>query len=64
MKLLRPKEAAKKLGVSRQSLWRWCRDIPDFPKPVKLAPGTTAFMESELEKFIRSRQVQPEEEAR
>lgn len=63
MKLLRPKEAAQKLGVSRQSLWRWCRDNPDFPKPVKLAPGTTAFMESELEEFIRSRQAQPEKEA-
>ena len=50
MKNYRPAEAAKALGVSTPTLWRWLasKELP----AVKLSPGVTIITEEALEAFI------------
>lgn len=55
MRLLRPKDAAAMLAISPNTLWRWTRERKDFPSPVKLGPGSTAWRLADLEAFIASR---------
>jgi prophage regulatory protein len=49
---LRPPKAAEKLGIGLSSLWAKAKSEPDFPKPVKLGPSTTVFLEHELDAYI------------
>ena len=49
---LRPAQAAKKLGVSIGTLWRYCRLNPTMPKPRKLSARVTVFDEQELDAFL------------
>lgn len=44
-------EVAKRYGVSRASVWRWVKNDPKAPKPIKLSPGTTRWKLSELIQF-------------
>lgn len=41
---------AERYQVSRQTVWRWVRE-GRFPKPVKLATGSTRWPESAILKF-------------
>lgn len=54
-RLLRPKAAAAMLAISPNTLWRWARERKDFPSPVKLGPGSTAWRLADLEAFIAGR---------
>lgn len=40
------------LGIAAPTLWRWTRRRAEFPRPIKLGPGTTAWRVSDLEAFI------------
>ena len=51
---LRPVNAAKKLGIGLSTLWLKVKKEPDFPKPFKLGPRTTIFIESELDAYLAS----------
>ena len=44
---LRAPEVAELLSVGINTVWRWTRERPDFPKPVKLG-NTTSWLLSEL----------------
>lgn len=57
-KMIRPADAAKKLGIGLSTLWRKASDQSDFPKPIKLGPATTAFFEDELDAYIAERAKQ------
>jgi prophage regulatory protein len=52
--LVSPKQAAKLIGVSEATLFRWVRQRPVFPRPVKLSPGCTRFRLQELLDFVAS----------
>ncbi|WP_213780114.1 AlpA family phage regulatory protein [Caballeronia sp. dw_276] len=52
---LRPSKAAEKLDIGLSSLWAKAKTDPDFPKPVKLGPGTTIFIEAELDAWVQKR---------
>lgn len=52
---LRPKKAAEKLAIGLSTLWAKAKNDPDFPKPVKLSPGTTVFIERELDDWMARR---------
>lgn len=52
MTLLRPHQLAKKFGISLATLWRRVKQDPDFPQPVKLSDGITAFIEAEGDAYI------------
>lgn len=44
----RPTQAAKALGISRATLWRWAKERHDFPKPRRLSSRCTVFDMGEL----------------
>ncbi|MCW5118602.1 helix-turn-helix domain-containing protein [Burkholderia cenocepacia] len=48
----RPDEAAKYLGISSRTLWRWVKSDTDFPKPFKLNQAVTLFLVSELDDYL------------
>lgn len=52
---LRPAKAAEHIGVGVATLWRYARNYPDFPQPVKLSPRCTIFFESQLNDWLASR---------
>jgi prophage regulatory protein len=39
----RAKEAALLLGIGVTTLWRWAKERPDFPKPLRLSQKVTVF---------------------
>ncbi|MDQ7978697.1 AlpA family phage regulatory protein [Paraburkholderia sp. SARCC-3016] len=49
---LRPAKAAEKLGIGLSTLWLKTKNQADFPKPVKIGPSTTIFLEHELDAYI------------
>lgn len=51
---LRLKELQERMGVSRATIYRWAKDY-DFPKPLKLGPGTSAWRQSEVEEWLQQR---------
>ena len=53
-KLLRPKDAAKKAGISISHLYNLIA-LDDFPKQIKLKPGVSVFLESDIDKWIEQK---------
>lgn len=49
---LRPAEAAKYLRVSRTTIWRWARERPDFPKPIRLSATIAACRRADIDAFV------------
>jgi prophage regulatory protein len=45
---LRPNGAAKFLGIGRSTLYKWAKERPEFPQPIKLGTRTTVFRLDEL----------------
>lgn len=43
------------LPVSQATIWRWVRE-GKFPKPFKLAPGTTCWNSDHVDAFIAAQQ--------
>lgn len=54
MKLLRPIEAAKALGISKTTLYAWMAS-GSLPHPIRLGARATAFRADELEAWLESR---------
>lgn len=44
-------DVAKRYRISRAAIWRWVKNNPDFPKPIKLSPGATRWKLSDLISF-------------
>ena len=40
---------AERYNVSRQTVWRWHRENPEFPRAISLSPGCTRWKLSEIE---------------
>lgn len=54
-RILRPKEVCARLGgCARTTLWRWEREIPNFPKKVRLSSKSVGFSERQVEEYIAS----------
>lgn len=47
------RDVARRFAVSVQTVWRWAKERPQFPKPVELSPGTTRWRMSDLIGFER-----------
>ncbi|VTU28409.1 helix-turn-helix transcriptional regulator [Variovorax sp. PBL-E5] len=46
---VRPPQARALLGnIGNTTLWRWVKERPDFPRPVKIGPRVTVFRLDEL----------------
>lgn len=52
--LLTINEVAQMFSVSRVTIWRWNKEVPDFPKAIKIG-GSTRWRKSDLEKYIAKR---------
>lgn len=50
--LLRPKDAAKMLGIGLSTFWVWAKKDPDFPPLVKLSTRCTAVRVSDLQAYV------------
>lgn len=58
VRALRAKQVAAKLGIGLSSVWRLSKYDPDFPRPFRLAARTTAWDESEIDEFVRTKAAQ------
>ena len=58
MKMIRPLDCAKKIGVSRTTLHRW-KKRPGFPVAFRLGDNSVAFEEDEIDQWLASRRVEP-----
>ncbi|BCO30640.1 hypothetical protein TspCOW1_07430 [Thiohalobacter sp. COW1] len=56
MRYITDRQIADRLAVSRATIWRWSQ-AGKFPKPVKLAPGTTRWRLSDVERWELERSV-------
>ena len=67
MNVLRPKDTAKKVGISRVQLHRWATDPTyaklAFPRPFKIGPNTTAYCEEEVDDWLAERAAKRATEA-
>lgn len=48
-------------GTSSTTVWRWTRNNPEFPKPIRLSAGCTVWDEDELIAWIDARKAEREE---
>lgn len=56
-KSFRPPQAAQFLGIGTSTLWRWVKERPDFPRPVKLSERVTVFDSGELSAWRNAQAV-------
>jgi excisionase family DNA binding protein len=55
MQLIRPTETAKRLGISRTTLYAWLADGTLSVRPIRMGARATAFRSDELEAWLASR---------
>ncbi|MBW6419352.1 AlpA family phage regulatory protein [Celeribacter sp. PS-C1] len=44
-------EVAERYSTSKASIWRWCKTVAHFPKPLKIGPNCTRWRTADLEKY-------------
>jgi predicted DNA-binding transcriptional regulator AlpA len=49
------KQTARKVGCHPLSLYRHIKNIPGFPKPIKVTPHRSAFFEDEIDHYLATR---------
>ncbi|HHY49654.1 MAG TPA: AlpA family phage regulatory protein [Alphaproteobacteria bacterium] len=52
MRILRVKAVAERIGYAVPSVWRKAKDEADFPKPVRIGPKCTGWIESEVDDYV------------
>jgi predicted DNA-binding transcriptional regulator AlpA len=52
-------DVADRYKVFRSTVWRWVKKAPDFPKPIRLTPGTTRWRLSDLVRFEQAQKSNP-----
>ena len=55
--VLRTLEQARRLGASRQTIWRLVKQDPTYPKQREFRPGLVGCLQSEFESWLTSRPV-------
>lgn len=53
-RLLRPKEVATKLGISRATLWRIEQSDPHFPRKIVITSRCVGWRESALDAWLKA----------
>lgn len=49
------RDISGRFGVSRQTIWRLVKSDPTFPKPIRLTPGCTRWLLSEVQAWEASK---------
>jgi prophage regulatory protein len=52
-RLIRIKEVAHKVGIAKSTVWHMVKE-GKFPKPKKLSPRVTVWIEAEVDEFIKN----------
>ncbi|UNP89645.1 helix-turn-helix domain-containing protein [Aeromonas encheleia] len=52
--LLTDKETAVEFGISRPTLWRWRKTVPNFPQPIKVGPRAVRYRRADIVAFIEA----------
>ena len=55
VKNLRPREAAKALGIGLSTFWSKAKTDPQFPLLISIGPKSTVVRESDLEAYVEKR---------
>lgn len=55
MKVIRVRQVAEKFAVAPSTIWRYAKELPGFPQPVRLGPQSTAWVESEIDAYLSKR---------
>jgi prophage regulatory protein len=56
MKIIRDQLVADKIGAkSRATPWRLVKSDPDFPRPLKVSPGITGWVEAEVDDYLQKK---------
>lgn len=53
--LIRVPTVAAMLSVSRSTVWRWSKFKPEFPRPIKISTGVTAWKLDEIQAWLKGR---------
>lgn len=48
----RAKELAKYLGMAESTVWKKCKEDPEFPRPIKLSENMTVFNIAEVNEYM------------
>ena len=54
MRVLRMHEVLTRVGLSKSTLWRYIGE-GNFPRPIKLGPRASGWIEQEIDDWISSR---------
>lgn len=57
MRMLRPIDCAKKIGISRTTLHRWQKH-QGFPRAFRLGANSVGFDEGEIDTWLASRRIE------
>lgn len=55
---LSDRQVAVRFDISKATVWRWHDNNPDFPRRIKLSPGTSRWKLSELVQFEAKMQAE------
>ena len=50
----RAKSACAHFGISRSTLWQWCKTRKGFPAPLRAGPKVTLFDLAAIDSFIKA----------
>lgn len=56
---LRPKAAAKYLGIGESTFFKYAKEDPTFPKGVKLSARCTLYFRGSLDAWVLSKSTAP-----
>lgn len=58
IQLLKVEQVASMLSASKSHVWAQSKEVPDFPKPLKLSAKQTRWKQSDINAFIEQRASQ------
>lgn len=62
--LISIKALAAVQGQGVSTLWRHCKQDPDFPKPIRLSPGCTRFNVGEIRAYLAKKAAASKSQSR
>ncbi|MCG5031052.1 helix-turn-helix domain-containing protein [Mesosutterella sp. OilRF-GAM-744-9] len=51
-RMFSPQQVCLILGVCRNTLYNWTKDLPGFPQPVRVTSRTLRYRASDIESFL------------
>ena len=55
--LISAAQGAQMTGVAESTWWDWARNVPDFPKPIRISARCTRWNQAEIEAWLESRRA-------